>query len=287
MVVVTPTEGSGESVLPLLATCLRAALIERREYSLARVAAFYKQLAVLALHLPGPKEARVALALAQELAGRYPGLDQMLDGDADRVAMGIYKPDALEPEMTNPLATGAWELATLRCHHYHPRVRQAAAAVVAATRAAGNGQGGGGGGGGSSVHGVRDPLAPLRDPEDVTQRGFGSMFTRLPRANPLHGMVRKAEREKKGRKDKVKLFFLQRVARPELLVEDEERLLQGVPARAFSDLEEEEGAASFKPFYTEAKSYARKVELCQELAGLRRAVAAYRKHSGSKKEGEK
>ena len=68
-------EGSSSShpVLPLLATCLRAALVERREYSVARVAAFYKQLAVLALHLPGPRDARVALALAQELGGRYPG----------------------------------------------------------------------------------------------------------------------------------------------------------------------------------------------------------------------
>lgn len=272
-------------VLPLLAACLRAALVERREYSLARVAAFYKQLAALALHLPGPKEARVPLALAQELAGRYPGLDQLLDAEADRVAMGVYKPDALEPEMSNPLATGAWELALLRCHHHHPRVRQAAAAVVSATRSSGNGSGSGGSGKGGGVGGVRDPLASLKEGEELAQRGFGGVFTRLPRANPLHGMVRRAEREKKGRREKVKLFFVQKLAVPELLAADAAaeggRLLQGVgvpvAAAAGDDAVGGDGTVSFRPFYRETRSHLRKVELSQELAGLRGALAAFKR----------
>jgi hypothetical protein len=270
-------------VLPLLAACLRAALVERREYSLARVAAFYKQLATLALHLPGPKEARVPLALAHELAGRYPGLDQLLDAEADRVAMGVYKPDALEPEMSNPLATGAWELALLRCHHHHPRVRQAAAAVVSATRSSGNGSDSSSKGGG--VGGVRDPLASLKEGEELAQRGFGGVFTRLPRANPLHGMVRRAEREKKGRREKVKLFFVQKLAVPELLAADAAaeggRLLQGVgvpvAAAAGDNAVGGDGTVSFRPFYREAAAYRKKVELCQELAGLRGALAAYKR----------
>lgn len=273
------------ALFPLLVTCLRAALLERREFSLARVAAFYKRLAGIALHLLSPQEAQIVLGLVKELATRYPGLDQMLDAEADRMAMGVYKPEALEPEMSNPLATGAWELTLLKAHHYHAGVKKAAVAAVAAAAA-------------SSGH---EPMpwttfrpyrghdalggGVLKEEEDLDflKHGFGGMFARLPRQNPLHGMVRRAEREKRG--SRVKLYFVQKLANPEILEGSTEahkaRLLHGVGGGKGEGKGSAEAALSFKPIYRETQSHARKITLCRKLQRSRAVLKAYEKYSTS------
>jgi len=274
------------TIFPLLVTCLRSALLERREFSLARVAAFYKRLAGLALQLTSPNETQVVLGLIKELSTRYPGLEQMLDGEADRVAMGIYRPEALEPETSNPLATGAWELSLLKTHHYHHAVKKAAAVAVAAAQAAG------------AAHQTATPWSSssfrvrshftnthkygevnMEEDWDFLKHGFGGMFAQMPRLNPLHGMVRRAERERRG--SRVKLYFVQKFSNPEVMEGSVEahkaRLLQGVVV-AGREEGKEGGVVSFRPSYRETRSHARKLFLCRELQRSRALFKAYETH---------
>ena len=52
----------------------------------------------------------------------YPKINQLLEGESDRVG-GAYNPAALDPDHSNALATGLWELALLG-KHSHPRVAE-------------------------------------------------------------------------------------------------------------------------------------------------------------------
>jgi len=276
------------AVFPLLITCLRSALLARREFSLARVAAFYKRLTGLALQLNSPNEARVVLGLIKELPTRYPGLEQLLDGEADRVAMGVYQPEALEPEMSNPLASGAWELSLLKSHHYHHAVRKAGAAAVVAAQAAG------------AAHQTATPWSSssfrirshftnthkygevnMEEDWDFLKHGFGGMFSHMPRFNPLHGMVRRAERERRGQR--VKLYFVQKFSNPEVMEGGvnvhKARLLQGTVAGRKEGKEGEEGGeVSFRTFFRETRSHTRKLFLCRKLQRSRALLKRYELH---------
>lgn len=276
------------TIFPLLVTCLRSALLERREFSLARVAAFYKRLTGLTLQLNSPIETRVVLGLIKELPTRYPGLEQLLDGEADRVAMGVYHPEALEPEMSNPLATGAWELSLLKTHHYHHAVKKAGVAAVAAAQAAGAAHQTATAWSSSSFR-VRSHFSnthkygemKMEEDWDFLKHGFGGMFSQMPRLNPLHGMVRRAERERRGQR--VKLYFVQKFSNPEVMEGSVEvhkaRLLQGVVAGRKEGVEgDEEGGVSFRTYFRETRSHTRKLFLCRELQRSRALFKAYESH---------
>jgi nucleolar complex protein 3 len=61
------------------------------------------------------------LAFVRQLFQRYPAVHQLLENEQDIITSGAYTPTATDPEHTNPFASSAWELATLK-FHIHPAV---------------------------------------------------------------------------------------------------------------------------------------------------------------------
>ena len=95
--------------------CLDLALIQRREYSTVRVAAFFKQMLTVALHTPSHTSVPL-LALARQLFLRYPTIQQLVENEQDVITSGEYDPTVQDPEHSNPYATSAWELSLARFH---------------------------------------------------------------------------------------------------------------------------------------------------------------------------
>jgi nucleolar complex protein 3 len=115
------SEGNGSSNTDLALRCLTSAFMKRKEYSTIRVAAFAKQLGTVAMHAPAYTSAPL-LAFLRQLLHRYPSAAQLLENEEDVVTQGTYTPEADDPEYTNPFATSAWELGTLK-FHFNPSVR--------------------------------------------------------------------------------------------------------------------------------------------------------------------
>lgn len=108
--------------------CLHAAFIKRREYSAIRVAAFMKQLCTVCLHAPATTSAPL-MAFVRQLIHRYPSVHQLLENELDVITSGAYTPDVEDPEHSNPNATSAWELSTLK-FHIHPAIAYQASAAA-------------------------------------------------------------------------------------------------------------------------------------------------------------
>lgn len=53
----------------------------------------------------------------------------MLENEQDVITSGEYNPDVEDPEHSNPFATSAWELGTLR-FHVHPSIAQHASGAA-------------------------------------------------------------------------------------------------------------------------------------------------------------
>jgi nucleolar complex protein 3 len=106
-------EGNCGKNTDLMIKCLTLAFIRRKEFSTVRVAAFVKQLCTTCLHSPSFTSAPL-LAFVRQMIIRYPSIQQLLENEQDVVTSGAYTPDAEDPEHTNPFATSAWELATLK-----------------------------------------------------------------------------------------------------------------------------------------------------------------------------
>lgn len=115
------TEGPGSNNTDLALRCLHVAFMKRKEYSTVRLAAFAKQLGTIALHSP-PYTSAPILAFLRQLLHRYPSAAQLLENEQDVVTQGTYSPEANDPEYTNPFATSAWELGTLK-FHINPTVK--------------------------------------------------------------------------------------------------------------------------------------------------------------------
>lgn len=109
------TEENNSRNTDLALKCLHAAFIRRKEYSTNRVAAFVKQLCSVSLHAPTFTSAPL-LAFVRMVLHRYPSAAQLLENEQDVVTSGTYSPDVEDPEHTNPFATSAWELGTLKFH---------------------------------------------------------------------------------------------------------------------------------------------------------------------------
>lgn len=75
-----------------------------------------KQISTIALHLP-PFTSTPLLAFVRQLLYRYSSVaNQLLENELDVITSGEYTPNVDDPEKTNPFATSAWELATLKFH---------------------------------------------------------------------------------------------------------------------------------------------------------------------------
>mmetsp|Transcript_15640 Transcript_15640/g.17849 ORF Transcript_15640/g.17849 Transcript_15640/m.17849 type:complete len:655 (+) Transcript_15640:109-2073(+) len=116
------TEGSDSEYTELALKCLNNAFIRRKEYSMVRVAAFVKQICSVSLHAP-PFTSAPLLAFVRQLLHKYPFVTQLLENEQDVVTSGTYTPDVEDPEHTNPFATSAWQLGTLK-FHVNPNVIQ-------------------------------------------------------------------------------------------------------------------------------------------------------------------
>ncbi len=89
----------------------------------------------IALHLDGPGAAHM-LAAAAGLAQRYPEVRQLFEWDEeDRVAIGVYIPDAREPDTCNAMSSTCWEVHLLSKSAHHD-VKTLAQYLVSATTAA-------------------------------------------------------------------------------------------------------------------------------------------------------
>ena len=108
--------------------CLFSAFIKRREYSSVRVAAFMKQLCTVCMHAPVTTSAPL-IAFVRQLIHRYPSVHQLLENELDVITSGSYTPEVEDPEHSNPNATSAWELSTLK-FHIHPAIAYQASAAA-------------------------------------------------------------------------------------------------------------------------------------------------------------
>lgn len=122
------SEGHESDNTGLAINCLNSAFMKRKEYSTVRVAAFAKQLGTVAMHAPYFTSVPL-LAFLRQLFHRYPSAAQLLENEQDVVTQGTYSPEADDPEYTNPFATSAWELSSLK-FHINPQVRNHAVGAL-------------------------------------------------------------------------------------------------------------------------------------------------------------
>ncbi|KAF3065345.1 Nucleolar complex-associated protein 3 [Daldinia childiae] len=109
----------------LLIRCLTAVLLPHwnlRSVPPVRLAAFAKQLATAALHVP-EKSAQALLALLADVAGTHGRRIAALWNTEERKGDGAFNPLADSAEASNPFAATVWEGEILR-RHYCPAVRR-------------------------------------------------------------------------------------------------------------------------------------------------------------------
>eukprot|EP01052_Picozoa_sp_SAG31_P016458 SAG31_NODE_1092_length_9957_cov_10.569284_2_plen_866_part_00 len=135
-------EPSNTELLPVALDALRLALLQRRQLSMSRVAAFVKALLSLATAASAAAVPLALLVFVQQLADKYPRVRRLLDAESSEAAVvgrvvglglgphgGKFRLD-VEPDHSNALSTSAWELAALK-RHWHPAVVELATAVAA------------------------------------------------------------------------------------------------------------------------------------------------------------
>lgn len=89
---------------------------------MVRVAAFVKQICSVAMHAP-PSSSTALLAFVRQILHRYQSVAQLLENEQDIVTSGTFTPNVEDPDHTNPFATSAWELATLK-FHINPSIKE-------------------------------------------------------------------------------------------------------------------------------------------------------------------
>ena len=111
-----------DNAIDIAIQCLDHAFLQRRELSMARLAAFLKRLASTSLHCP-PHVGCPLLACARLISARYPAskVKRMLENEEDIVAEEMFSPDAEDPEHCNAHASSLWELSLLR-YSVHPKM---------------------------------------------------------------------------------------------------------------------------------------------------------------------
>ena len=115
---------SGQEPLPvLLATTLQQMLCDTKISDVARVAAFLKRCASVALACGG-SEAMVLLGVMLRLLRRYPRLLCMLEFEGEAPVAGrMFDPRCPDPSEAGALAATLWEVPVIT-KHFHPHVAQ-------------------------------------------------------------------------------------------------------------------------------------------------------------------
>lgn len=122
-----------DKTVDVVIQCLDYAFLQRRELSMARLAAFIKRLSSTSLHCPAHLSTPL-IACARQISSRYSSstsskIDRMLENEEDIVAEGVFAPDAEDPEHSNAHATSLWELALLK-YHIHPKLAEQAVGMT-------------------------------------------------------------------------------------------------------------------------------------------------------------
>jgi nucleolar complex protein 3 len=113
---------NSKTAIDMLLKCLTAAILNRREYSVIRLASFAKRIATASLHNFSPASSIVLLAFLRQMLLKYPqSLEPLLESEIEGITEGQYDPFAEDPEFANPMATSLWELSLLH-YHIHPWV---------------------------------------------------------------------------------------------------------------------------------------------------------------------
>ena len=129
-----PAQESGpDKTIEAAIQCIDHALLQRRELSTARLAAFIKRLTSTSLQCP-PHSAVPLLACARQISSRYSSspsskVGRMLENEDDIVGEGMFAPEAEDPEHCNAHATSLWELSLLR-YSIHPNVAEHSMAMA-------------------------------------------------------------------------------------------------------------------------------------------------------------
>lgn len=110
----------------LMMRCLHATFFGRNSINPSyRTAAFAKRLMESSLLFPA-NTAKAAIDLVRAMVAKDAKLEGLLDTE-ERMFDGVYKPEADDPQLSNPFATGLWELETLAVKHADQGVREVAA----------------------------------------------------------------------------------------------------------------------------------------------------------------
>jgi nucleolar complex protein 3 len=125
---------NSKTAIDMLLQCLTAAILNRREYSVVRLASFAKRIATASLHNFSPSSSILLLAFLRQMLIRYrQSLEPLLEAEVEGITEGQYDPLAEDPEFANPMATSLWELSLLR-YHIHPWISsQATKAALPST----------------------------------------------------------------------------------------------------------------------------------------------------------
>lgn len=223
-----------------------------------RVAAFVHRLFLVASTATSPVASAALVATARAVLFKYPQAHQLLEGDEDRAtAKGAFKPygQALTqysasqhkghagghhsrnssggavgtlvvedtPELTNPLAAAAWELAVLKCH-WHPTVSQQARAAVALSL-------------------PTPPDNPVLLHKDLSTATLFHPAWKTPPPSALHALVKKQNQQKHARQRRPVFLRLDSMAAPVLHLGTKGQCA-GVHER---DIREELGSSSAAP----------------------------------------
>jgi len=226
--------------------------------SQVRVAAFVHRLFLVASTATSPVTSAALVATARAVLFKYPQAHQLLEGDEDRAtAKGAFKPygQALTqysasqhkgnaggnhnrsssvgavgtlvvedtPELTNPLAAAAWELAVLKCH-WHPTVSQQAKAAVALSL-------------------PTPPDNPVLLHKDLSAATLFHPSWKTPPPSALHALVKKQNQQKHARQRRPVFLRLDSMAAPVLHLGTEGKC-DGMHER---DIREELGFSSAAP----------------------------------------
>ena len=122
-----------KTVVEAAIQCLDHAFLQRRELSMARLAAFIKRIVSTSLHCQ-PHLATPLLASSRQISARYSSstsskIGRMLENEEDIVAEGMFSPDAEDPEHSNAHATSLWELALMK-YSVNPKVAEHSLAMA-------------------------------------------------------------------------------------------------------------------------------------------------------------
>lgn len=117
--------------MEMVVRIFEAIFLRRRNTSKLRAEAFSKRLTTGSLHLP-EKSSIASLKILHRMITKFNGVKSLFTTE-DRVANGVYHPEADVPEHSNPEAATIWETALLG-KHYSPKVSQAAQAVLRSSK---------------------------------------------------------------------------------------------------------------------------------------------------------